>query len=382
MNLIRTYILSVFLLILFNSIQAQSFIVSGTILNAENNTPVEFANIGVENTYIGTATDINGLFQLTLTQALNDKTIRISAVGFETKTYKISEFQSNSELVIKLTPVNYGLSEVNVEAESKIGYGIIKTSANLITDNYLQKPYTYKCYIKSIKIENNSEINTESFFVLSDNQGYTTKSFTDAYKNRNYKIIENKSSDTINSFIKGLTFIDHLIDLDLVRNAGNILSENTVNDYSVIVKNKENLNGNEVWVIEYSTTNPNINNCGDPEAINVKGVLWISSNDNAILKNKCSVIRKGEFIHGNSFYNSKDITEDEIEYSYETSYKKNKGAYVLDTIDYVIKSKVYKVKIYLKVIEIDDFDENIKSRQYFNYMSSADKFRENFKSPE
>ena len=68
------------------------------------------------------------------------------------------------------------------------------------------------------------EVITSQIFLMTDKTAYNSRSFTDAFEARNYKIIENSNQKEKVSFSDGLTFIDQVINSDEVRCPGNILS--------------------------------------------------------------------------------------------------------------------------------------------------------------
>ncbi len=381
---IKYYIILILNCCTISILYAQNVTVSGRITNAETGNPVEFANIGVENTYLGTASDLNGNFELTLSNAIKDKVIRVSAVGYQTKSFSVEKWLKEDFIYIQLAPASYGIGEISIEARSQKGYGIIKTTTNLIAENYIQSPYTYKCYIRSFyqPASNRDQVKTESVFLMSDSKGYTNRSFTDAYENRNYKIIENNVADTPVGFKDGLTMIDNLINMDIVRCPGNVLTVASMHDYKIEMNQEGVYEGDSVWVLDYKCNNPNIVNCGDPEAEAVEGTIWISKNNNVILKNKVNVIRKGYFQHGNSFFNPiNNQVVDKIEYVVETNYIKEEGLYRLGSVDYLQKtsgSEQYDYKIWLKVIEKETIDQSIKKRQYFNSIEKDNVFWQKF----
>jgi TonB-linked SusC/RagA family outer membrane protein len=83
--------------------------VSGTVTDASN-APVIGATIKVKNSNIGTATDANGKFTLTLPG--RGGTLEISSIGFRTQTIEVSS--NNSDLVIKMQEDVGRLDEVVV----------------------------------------------------------------------------------------------------------------------------------------------------------------------------------------------------------------------------------------------------------------------------
>lgn len=348
------------------SVLAQNFTVTGTVIDAETGMAVEFANIGVEGTYLGTASDMDGNFELALSEALIEKQVSISAVGYKTKTNSVSSWKDKQGLIVQLQPVNYGISEVNIEAQSKVGYGIIRAASNLIADNYLTQPYSYKCYLNTLTNDKESNVQDEAIFIISDKKGYGERSFTGAFQNINYRIQENNPHNQTRLLKEGLVTIDNLLSQDIVRNPGNILSVKAINEFEVKVLGREVLDNDSVWVISYKCKNPTLQNTGDPELIEYDGKIWIATNNYQVVKNTFTALRNGKFRHGNSFYNVNKST-DKLTYTVETSYKAYKGEYVLNTINYIEKQGGNQKKaVYLNVVEVGPQDENITQRQYFN----------------
>jgi len=359
------------------SVNAQNFTVTGTVINAENGAAVEFANIGVESTYLGTATDINGNFEIILSQALINKKISVSAVGYKPKTYAVAEWENKDGLIIQLAPVNYGLSEINVAAKSKIGYGIIRTASNLIKDNYQNTPYTYKCYMRT-KV---NSFQDEVLFEMTDSKGYGERSFTESFQNINYRIQKSNPHKEVKLLKEGLTFIDVLISQDLVRNPGNILSVESINNFDVKVEGEDVLGTDSAWVISYICKTPTIQNSGDPQLIDFKGKIWIAYHNNEVLRNSIEAVRKGTFRHGNNFYNDAK-NKAEVKYKVETTYRKNENKYVLNTINYIQEeTNSRKTSVFLKVVDIENFNSNVKGRQYFNGEAKNSNFWNKYKRP-
>jgi CarboxypepD_reg-like domain len=94
-----------FILIFFGSnIYSQEIIVKGKIIDFESNKSMPYVNIGVFNKSIGTVSDKEGKFSLSLNKNLSvNDSITFSYIGFETKKYSISSL-INKINEIELTP--------------------------------------------------------------------------------------------------------------------------------------------------------------------------------------------------------------------------------------------------------------------------------------
>lgn len=369
-------------LITVSAVDAQNFTVTGMVIDAETGLAIEFANIGVEGTYQGTASDMDGNFEITLSQALIEKQVSISAVGYKTKTNGVSSWKDKQGITVQLQPINYGISEVNIEAQSKVGYGIIRAASNLIVDNYLAQPYSYKCYLRTHTKDKLIKVKDEAVLIISDSKGYGERSYIEAFQNINYRIKENNPHNQTRLLKEGLVTIDNLLSQDIVRNPGNILSVQAINEFEVKVLGREVLDNDSVWVIAYNCKNPTLQNTGDPELTGYEGKIWIATNNYQVLKNSFTAHRIGKFLHGNSFYNVNKNTDKWI-YTVETSYKPYDGKYVLNTINYSEKQgEIESKETYLKVLEVGSHDDHITHRQYFSNQVKETGFWNAFKRPE
>ncbi|GGD28724.1 carboxypeptidase-like regulatory domain-containing protein [Hyunsoonleella pacifica] len=107
------------LTILFLSIisYSQEEAIIGKVWNLENNQPLAYVNIGVKNKTVGTVSNKDGRFKLTLNNKVTSKdTVVFSYIGFKTKKYLISEL-SSIKTPILLQPKNTELEEVIVNSK-------------------------------------------------------------------------------------------------------------------------------------------------------------------------------------------------------------------------------------------------------------------------
>ncbi|MDR0541225.1 MAG: SusC/RagA family TonB-linked outer membrane protein, partial [Dysgonamonadaceae bacterium] len=93
----------------------QSRILTGIVVD-ENDEPVIGANVTVPGTSVGTATDLDGKFQLSA--PAGKTTIQVAYLGYQIQTVSIA---NQTTITVRLVPENQGLDEVVV-----IGYGTVK----------------------------------------------------------------------------------------------------------------------------------------------------------------------------------------------------------------------------------------------------------------
>lgn len=102
-----------------NSLLAQNAILSGTVFDATNNEAIAFANVFIQNTTIGTTSDLDGKFEIkNLEPGLYN--IEASFIGYQNKTvYEIEVFNNRpSNIEIQLEATEEELEEVTVKAKS------------------------------------------------------------------------------------------------------------------------------------------------------------------------------------------------------------------------------------------------------------------------
>lgn len=112
-------ILWLLLLILPTFVLGQS-VVKLQLLDSLTKQPVVFANVGVPNKGIGTVSDDNGHFKLTIGDSLLTNTIKISCIGYASKTITVKQALGKNTLL--LTSSATKLNEVIVRPSKATKY--------------------------------------------------------------------------------------------------------------------------------------------------------------------------------------------------------------------------------------------------------------------
>ena len=96
---------------------AQKHVVTGIVASAEDGIPLPFASVVIKGTTIGTTTDMDGKYQIEIS---NDGILVFSLIGFSSQEIVVG---NNSEMNVVLNVETTGLDEVIV-----VGYGVQKKS--------------------------------------------------------------------------------------------------------------------------------------------------------------------------------------------------------------------------------------------------------------
>ena len=111
-----------------------SQIISGTLLSSEDNSPIRFAKIGVENLQVGSLTDDNGNFSIDLTGIDKNSQIKIEVAGFETYLNKVSTLELTNPIKISLNPRVISIEEVSILGKNYV-------DQNLGSNSKMKRPH-------------------------------------------------------------------------------------------------------------------------------------------------------------------------------------------------------------------------------------------------
>jgi len=119
MNKFITLAFALFLLLTFTITVAnsQSLTVKGTVKNSQTKEAVSFVNIGIRKKGIGTAADINGSFELTISNENRQDTITISVVGFQELSLPINAIHSGKQTEFFLEEKATSLQEIVISSK-------------------------------------------------------------------------------------------------------------------------------------------------------------------------------------------------------------------------------------------------------------------------
>jgi len=95
-------IYGILIFLLFCVTNSYSEIYKGKITDRTTSLPIEYVNIGIVGKNVGTVSDVNGNFSLTIDKQYNNDTLLISCLGYFPKSIKIEDFINSKINEIKL----------------------------------------------------------------------------------------------------------------------------------------------------------------------------------------------------------------------------------------------------------------------------------------
>ncbi len=108
--------LGLFFCLFFSSL-AWAQDIEGVVYDQDNSETLSYVNIGIVGKSVGTVSDINGKFDLTIPKEFANDTLRFSFVGYEPQDFLVKDFVERFVLdgaKVYLTPKSFELDEVVV----------------------------------------------------------------------------------------------------------------------------------------------------------------------------------------------------------------------------------------------------------------------------
>ena len=135
-----------FLFIIFLSAIIQAQTISGTIVSKEDQQPIPYAKIGVENEATGTFSDDKGAFSIDLSSSDSQNNVVIGVPGYETFTEKVQKFKQQNP------------KQILLQEKTKLIETVAINPKKLIDKNWGVNTKT-----KSVTYNVNPELNKENF---------------------------------------------------------------------------------------------------------------------------------------------------------------------------------------------------------------------------
>ena len=310
--------------------------VKGVVLDEVTRKPIEFANIGILGTVAGVASDMDGQFELIVSEKLATYMMRVSAVGYSSAEMKVYEARDKGEVQILLKPMTYGINEVDVTAESLVLKRLLQNVVNNIGRNYIPRPYNYEAYFEyGVKVNDGEKKTKEAIVEIYDNEGYKRSNVEQAFKALNYNFSQVRRSEETTSAVDGLIFFDDMLTADIVRNTRNILDLENYRDFKLRSKGKFLYEGDSVQIITYECLKPSLSNSGTASVTKYSGELYVELKNYAIIKNVMRITSSAFNLLGRNLILAGNSPRHEVMATITTNYKKVSSYYFLSGVSMV-----------------------------------------------
>lgn len=215
MNLIRLIVF--FLVVTTIKGISQEIDIRGEIYDASTGVALADVHVRLVNAPIGTITNLDGRFQLTLDENVLKDSVSFSIVGYKTQKKPLTEFRSSESLIIKLELETYVLKEIIIKAPNV--KEIMDKVVNNIKINYPIQPYTMEAYFKCVQQIDNKFVSFFDAAVKIQDPGYQSPKLY----NEKIEVLRKRNSNHYNN--KGF---ENWIDNQSYGHIGFLLVENYV----------------------------------------------------------------------------------------------------------------------------------------------------------
>lgn len=365
----KTYLIIFTIALLGKSISAQPGIVQtikGKVINKATNETVAYTNIGIEDTFYGTASDEEGNFQLKVPGEMASGELYFSAIGYKNLKIPVASLFDREFNIIKLEPQSYDIGDVDVEARSKVLIRILRMAAENTPYNYLGGPFNLACRLEHERTTDDTLVVREEADVLFyDKTGYRQPSKTNAFTMRNYEITKDEPDY---SFSTAMTNFDELPELDWVRSATSIMNPALLPRFNLELKDEPETGGQSFWVIAFSMTDPSPEGTQDFYATMFRGEITIDKDDYSIRKIKGTAQSPRHNRQGKSLAvgPSSSAFFQDVSYDFEVTYSGMKPDQFRLNKTYRFNGQKVEEKTSLTVLRVKTTDlKEIASRDYF-----------------
>ena len=122
--------------------------IKGKVVDFTQLLPIESASVYVQNSTIGTITNTDGKFSLTVPQKYVSDTLVISSIGFKSYKTPVKDFDGSTDIFLEEDIAS--LDEVMIIAETrpKTGNDIVLRAIEELPDNLPEQPYLQKGFLR------------------------------------------------------------------------------------------------------------------------------------------------------------------------------------------------------------------------------------------
>lgn len=113
---LRFSVFAFFLIVSFtgSSAKLNSITLSGKVVESGTGKPIPYCNIGLFEKNIGTLSDPDGSFELTIPNSNENDSVIFSSIGYEYKKLSVAQLRAQSPITVELKPSNTVLREITV----------------------------------------------------------------------------------------------------------------------------------------------------------------------------------------------------------------------------------------------------------------------------
>ena len=224
------------------------YTISGVVKDKANRKKLEYVNISVPGSNLGSITNEDGAFVLKIKDSIAAKEIEFSRIGYFSSRISINGIDLIDQ-TFYLEPNEKQLKEV-VVASWENPIDLVKEALRRIGDNYSNKPNLFTGFYRETVQKGRKFINISEAVINIYKNSYTYKTSNDRvqiFKGR--KLITTKVSDTL--AVKLLGGPNLSIYADIVKNPDILFDDESIYYFNYKMENSEFLNDRQQYVVSF-----------------------------------------------------------------------------------------------------------------------------------
>ncbi|KAA6349026.1 hypothetical protein EZS27_003547 [termite gut metagenome] len=246
-----------FLLILFMLVyittptQAQQeeryIIINGIVKDQKTKKKLEYVNISISGTNIGTVTNADGAFSIKVNDNLYGRTLEFSHVGYYNQKFPIGN-KDVKEITIQLTPHINLLQEIIVQSINV--RKLVEQAVDKVANNYSPYPSLLTGFYRETIKKRNNYINISEAIINIYKTAYSEDINQDriqVYKGR--QLLSPKRGDTLIVKLQGGPNLS--VYLDAVKNRNLMLDPASLSDYKFKMEKSTMINERPHYVVSF-----------------------------------------------------------------------------------------------------------------------------------
>lgn len=316
--------------LIINMVEPKPLKLSGKVVEKDGKSPIPFAAVALEGTFIGTMTNREGAFDLNIPWTFRNNSINISSLGYKQQNMSIQALKQNG--LVRLLDESIRLREILVKP-SDPKY-ILEQFRNNIARNYAEEPQLMVTFYRETARQDGAYVGVwEAVMeILKPPYKYSEPERVRFVKGRKADL--NRKPKQVYLKIQGGPL--GINTLDVVKNLETFLDPEYEYLYQYRIEQPELINGRITWIIRFDRVTETDFPC-------FNGKIWIDADSYALVGAEYSYDKKSLKINGASFIQKEpigfDTRPETVEYSVRYRFAGNKWQFYTAHSDIVFRVK-------------------------------------------
>jgi hypothetical protein len=304
--------------------------VSGRITQMDGKSPIPFAAVAMEGSYLGTMTNREGNFDLTIPYPMRDHNVVVSSLGYKQRILSLQELQR--EFAVRLQDESIKLREILVKpTDPKY---ILKQFRENIRKNYADEPQVMVTFYRETARQDNDYVGIWEAAMEILKAPYQEDVADRVRFLKGRKADLNRKPKEVYLKVQGGPL--SINSLDVVKNLETFLDPEYEPLYQYRFEQPEIINGRITWIIRF-------NRVAETDFPCFNGRVWIDSDSYALVAAEFSYDKKSLKINGETFIQKEpigfDTRPENVDYSVQYRLLNNKWQFYSAHSDILFRVK-------------------------------------------